>query len=97
MKTKFDLSKPAGYPPNVSDSRGNKKKLNGPNHSGRRCLNTFGVVTTIRIIAGKFSHFGFFEGRFSAFRKRNSQASVTHCGVSSSSSVSFFLSFGENR
>lgn len=60
---KLDLSKPLGYPPNVSDNMGNKKKLNGPSHSGLRCLNTFGVVTTIRIIVGKSSQFGSFEGR----------------------------------
>src|SRR5580693_1440149 len=58
MKTKLDLSKPARYPPNVSDNNGNKKKLNGPSHSGRRCLNTLGVVTTIRIMAGNSSQLG---------------------------------------
>ena len=79
---KLDLLKPLGYPPNVSDNMGNKKKLNGPSHSGLRCLKTFGVVTTIRIIVGKSSQFGSFEGSFNALRKRNSQTSKTHCGVS---------------
>ena len=74
INMKLDLSKPLGYPPNVSDNMGNKKKLNGPSHSGLRCLKTFGVVTTIRIIVGKSSQFGSFEGNFNARRKRNSQA-----------------------
>src|SRR5580658_8551696 len=86
MNTKLDLSNPAGYPPNASESSGNKKKSNGPSHSGLRCLNTFGVETTIRIIAGKSSQLGSLGGRFNAFLSRNSQASNTHCGVSSSSS-----------
>src|SRR5216684_278404 len=76
MNTKLDLSKPAGYPPNVSDSKGNKKKLNGPNHSGRRCLNTLGVVTTIRIIAGRSSHFGSLDGNCPARRPLGSTRSI---------------------
>jgi hypothetical protein len=52
MNRKLDLSNPEGYPP-LSDNSGNKKKLNGPNHSGLLSFNTFGLVTTIRIMAGK--------------------------------------------
>ena len=52
MKKKFVLSKPVGYPPS-GESSGYRKKLNGPNHSGLWFFSTFGVVTTIRTMAGK--------------------------------------------
>jgi len=58
----------------------------------------FGVVTTMLIIAGKFNHEGSLERIPNSFLSRKSQASTTHCGVSSSSVLaSPFLSFGEKR
>ena len=68
MKRKLDLSKPDGYPPR-SEIKGNKKKLNGPNHSGLLFFQTLGVVRTIRIIAGKSSQTGSFEANRNSFLK----------------------------
>src|SRR6185437_3677401 len=97
MNTKLDLLKPEGYPPS-SESSGNKKKLNGPSHSGLCFFKTFGVVTTIRIIAGKSNQGGSSGLSLNSFLSRKFQASITHCGVSSSSLFSSsFLSFGANK
>src|SRR5215831_6807319 len=66
MKKKLDLLKPAGYPPRLSEIIGNRKKLNGPNQSGLRFFNTFGVVKTVNP---------------NAFLKRRSHACLIQSGT----------------